>query len=516
MTQTAHYVLIDCDKVQEYVFASSRLREICKASLLLDQLEVETLPAKVKSLAGTTVRSGGGVVLARFDNKDHAEKFIRLARDSYRACGISATFSDPFPVSLPIRNFYDQVLCLLHKMIRSRKDSPEGRKLHISTLLAVSCESSGVGPAQHPRRVPDGQVRRMGRSEAKKRAHRSDAIEGESELGRRLDLGLPRDFGGLVGWTTQRQDSLQERDLPGTSEERLLGIVYADVNGLGKQVPFVAGDENSYAIFAREVRETVKTSLIEALEQVLSPAVDQRYPPSKPRPSTAALPAKALYVGGDDLAVAIQGRYALNLAGKLLDLFEKKSAALFKPPAGDPSVLSSFHLTMSAGVVLAPYDYPIQNFNRVGHELEARAKRFGRGQNRSSPPSLVDFCLIKNNAAGSLQQVRQGQRIDSFLLYGGPYTPDELNRLKETAGKLKEKKFPRNKLKQLREILATQEQTAEFKYMDWWHGLEEENRNVFIDQVCTPFNLCLPPSLPRQNKGYWVTPVIDLVELSDL
>ncbi|GFP19848.1 hypothetical protein HKBW3S03_01352 [Candidatus Hakubella thermalkaliphila] len=39
-----NYVLIDCDKVQNYVFASVRLQEICKASLLLDWIESEEIP----------------------------------------------------------------------------------------------------------------------------------------------------------------------------------------------------------------------------------------------------------------------------------------------------------------------------------------------------------------------------------------------------------------------------------------------------------------------------------------
>ena len=89
----------------------------------------------------------------------------------------------------------------------------------------------------------------------------------------------------------------------------------------------------------------MKESLQEALEQVLSPAVAQKYPSSKPRPSNAALPAKVLYIGGDDLAVAVQGSYALDLAGKLLELFKGKSANLLKPLANDPPIPShSSHL----------------------------------------------------------------------------------------------------------------------------------------------------------------------------
>ena len=503
-----HYVLIDCDRVQDYVFASSRLREICNASSLLDQLEVETLPGMVTDLCVNTIRSGGGVVLEKFDTPQQAKDFIRSAHDLYRTYGISVTsYTRPFPHS--IVNFYDEVLLPLHKSVRSQKDSPEGRAFHISTLLAVPCESSGIDPAQRPVEIPDG-LRRMSHSEVEKRAHWSDTIV-ESDLSQRLCLRLPHDFGGVVGWTIR--EALREKDLPGTSEKRLLGIVYADVNGLGKQIPPIAKDENTYALFAKELRNTVRDSLREALDQVLSPAVNQRLSSSKLRLSTTALPVRVLYVGGDDLAVAIQGCYALDFVERLLHLFEQKSVALLKPLADVPCLPS--HLTMSAGIVLAPYNYPIQNFNRVGHELEERAKCFGRYA--SSPSSsLVDFCLIKNNVAGSLQQGRRGQQINNFLLYGGPYTLQELNRLKQASVKLKEESFPRNKLKQLREILSHKELTAKFLYAEWWHGLNDYCRKVFFETVCIPFNLDGPPLLPRQDKGYWVTPVIDVVELSDL
>ena len=91
--------------------------------------------------------------------------------------------------------------------------------------------------------------------------------------------------------------------------------------------------------------------------------------------SQPGLPVKILYIGGDDLAFAIQGRYALDATRELLLHFEKCSKEILERLSIQDS---REHLTMSAGVVLAPYNYPIQNFNRLGRALESHAKAYGR------------------------------------------------------------------------------------------------------------------------------------------
>lgn len=67
-----YYVFIDCDKVQSYVFASTRLREICKASLLLDWIERDEILKIAKSCNGEVIRVGGGIGLVEFKDVNEA------------------------------------------------------------------------------------------------------------------------------------------------------------------------------------------------------------------------------------------------------------------------------------------------------------------------------------------------------------------------------------------------------------------------------------------------------------
>lgn len=518
-----HYVLVDCDRVQEYVFASPRLREICNASHLLDWIETQLLPTIATSLGGETIRSGGGVVLAKFEDQQKAWQFRREAPNIYRTYGCSAVAVD-HPSRGPINDFYQDILCPIQRKLRSNKDSPRGWGFHISTLLAVPCESSGIGPAERPVDLPDQNVRRMKHAEMEKRlfeqpTHVSDSIE--ERLQRQFTLKVPHDFGGVVDWT-QREDT-RERDVPGTSEERVLGIIYADVNNLGGLLRTIAYQADLYSRFARRLRQAIEASLYEALLGVLSTAIDKR---RRSRSTSlgpdAALPVRILYIGGDDLAVAIQGCYALDVVRSLLDRFEEKSKALllelFKEPPGGLT-----HLTMSAGVVLAPYHYPIQNFNRLGRELEARAKRFGRRFQQTPPPAQVDFCLVKNNAVGNLAQLRRLQQLQNqqqgeieLHLFGGPYTTQELGLLTQGISALRQSSFPQNQWKALREVFSINKVHAQFRYAEWWISLRKDERELYIQHVCRALGLELPPHLPTWTRGYPATPVIDIIELSDL
>lgn len=520
-----HYVFVDCDRIQDYVFASPRLREICNASQLLDWIERENLQSLATDLGGTTIRSGGGVFLAKFEALQRAQQFMREAPHVYRQYGSSAVAVE-HTINTPPKDFHEEVLLHLQRKLRHKKDCPEGWGLHISTLLAVPCESSGIGPAQQPVDLPDRTVRAKG-SEAKKRLFkRQDSAQErlEERLQWEFGLKLPYDFGGLVDWTQREQAG--KHDVPGTSEERVLGIIYADVNSLGRLLPVVGRDAGLYAAFSKSLRQTLEESLCHALQIVLGDPIAAWRKVLGHLPE--AMPIRVLYIGGDDLAVAIQGRYALDLATNLLESFKVQSAELLKPFSESPE--RPPHLTLSAGMVLAPCDYPIQQFNRLGRGLEARAKRFGRQSNPASPPSQVELCIVKNDAGGDLSQLRQSQKLESqqsdregyggspetreLRLFGGPYTPDELQSIKQGIIALQD--FPRRKWKALREVFCLSIENAQFRYAEWWSGLKPHEQQLYKKHVCQVLGLCTPPLLPIWMRGYNATPVIDMIELSDL
>jgi len=494
------YIFMDCDKVQSYVFASVRLREICKASLLLDQIESKLIPDIAESNGGEVIRAGGGVVLVEFKDVVKARDFLRKARELYRKHGISATFLPYNPNS--VNDFYADVLKPIFLKMKERKDMPEGFAFRYSTLHSVPCESSGLFPAESVVRVIE-ELRRVGYSESMKRLSKLEETEIEKEgLRKKFKLEIPRHFGGIVSW--KKDEEPKEKNIPGTSEGRLLGIVYADVNALGRLTPTIGKDKAVYNKFCKGLRSCLEKAIYEALVEVLENPIKTE----KPR-GADALPVRVLYIGGDDLAVAIKGFYALDFVAKLVELFEEKSKSLMKMESAPDK------LTMSAGLVIAPYNYPIHNFNLVGKDLVSRSKRIGKREE-----SLIDICMIKNNAIGGLKEIRAGKEkeIDGrLLLFGGPYTPERLRKLQEAALDLEQKEFPRHKLHQLRELLylPVNQQQLTSEYARWLGGLSAENKGHFAE-ICCKLSLCVHP-LPWESwQGIYRTSIIDIIEFYDL
>lgn len=503
-----HYVMIDCNKIQEYVFSSTKLKEICNASFLLDHLETKLIPKIAEEFSGEIIRSGGGIVITKFkdDKIDTARKFLKKSTELYRKNGLAIT-CEIHTVDV-VKNFCNDVLEPLLNKINTKKQSPKGVDFNISSILAVPCKVSGKGYAG---RV---EIERYGvkgipvsYGESRKCHFARNIHPVEQELVDEIKgVELPQDFGGIVSWKSTLD--LQEKP-PGTSEDRILGIIYADVNGLGSLTTHIAQDESVYSSFCIGLRGLLANVLKESIKPVIEKEIS--------RNKGNSLPFKILYVGGDDLAIAVKGCYAMDIAENLLRKFEEKSQQFIckSEIEGIPE-----HLTISAGLVLAPYNYPIRSFNLIGRGLENNAKHTGRLlQNEKKlqvPPSLIDFCIIKNNSLGSLQDVRHPKKGEDRLLYGCPYTPDEFSQFKHAAWELYHKEFPRNKMKKLSDILTLNTENAKYQYTIWWNALGKKEQNTY-NNACKLLNLPPPPEIPFLNRyGQKMTTVIDLMELIGL
>lgn len=501
------YVMIDCNKIQDYVFASTKLRGICNASLLLDHIETVRVPETAKKHGGHMVRSGGGIAIARFNDPDKAVEFQRMAAELYRENGLSITCHDKTVDS--VSNFYKDVLAPLLYKINAKKQCPEGVFFNVSSILAVPCKYSGKGYAGCVVTGADGKTGiPISHGEARKFLFEKGIHPIEQELLNEFEgFDLPADLGGVVSW---RKTLGPQEKPPGTSEERILGIIYADVNGLGNLTRPIAQEEGRYSEFCKGLRKSLSDSLKESIVKVIGGEIK--------KDKRKFLPLKILYVGGDDLAVAVKGCYAMDIAVHLLKEFEVKSASFIKNM--NINDLPEF-LTLSAGLVLAPCNYPVRSFNLLGNELENKAKYRGRNlQNEKkspAPPSLIDFCFVKNSSQGGLQEIRRYKRIGDRLLYGGPYSPDELGSFRKAAQIIREKRFPSNKIRALSGILMLDKDNAEYQYLIWRNSLEKENQDTFRD-VCRLLVPELAPGVLPFEERYEKesTRIIDLIELIGL
>ena len=522
MPYHSHYVFLDCNQIQQYIFSSYRLRGICGASLLLDEVERERIP---KLCNGSLIRSGGGVVIAGFDSENGKipEKFRKDAEKEYARIGVPVTSLIFEPGDGSTSDFYIDVLKPMFNTMLQQKHNSQSLHTNLSTILAVPCENSGCEPAEHIAIPPwDSNPRRYSKIEATKVEYKREKFDLELELETKFSgFKIPRDFTGIIAWN---RENISKDDLAEASDDKGLGIIYADVNGLGNLGKIFGKSQTLYHEFCNDIRETLLSSVFEGLANILTETIKEKFAGKTP-PSKAGLPLKILYIGGDDLAIAVKGTYALPFIVNILEEFKKQSKQLLKR-MGENEMIRGLpeYLTMSAGVVLAPFDYPIQSFNRLGKALEERAKLFGKSLEKDGiKPSLVDFCMIKNNAMGSLGTVRENKTVldnndrVELLLYGGPYNLQETRTLLKKAKDLTEMSFPNNKINGLRSILAKSTPNARKDYKKWRKSLTEVELKLF-DEILGALG-CNDPDIPQRQPysfSYRSTPILDLIELMSL
>lgn len=519
------YTYLDCNRTQDYVFSSRRLRGIRNGSRAIDKCdqEVGRLPS---TMGGETIRSLGAVVIAKFPDQRSADRFLREARNLYHRYGITFESACVQP-STPV-DFYQDVLSPLLKDIRAKKDCPQNSLLGPpSTILAATCDTSGRNAAQGLVQLgpsADSPERVNAREQAKWTMPDIDPDAQNLVMGW-TKARIPSIAEGVVAWNSAAK--IMGKEEPGTSEQRLLGMVFADVNGLGNLLPDIARDETKFKAFVHNLRECLIKCLKQALQAQLATPVNARL--IRDPHQVDAVPFRLLFLGGDDLCFAVAGAYALPVTKSFIEHFENCSPEILKPLRADAPNLPPY-LTLSAGVVIAPYNYPILSFRRLGQGLEAHSKRMGRAwakiNGEDYPPNLVDFYLVKNNVSGTLEDVRRLSYIKGkpTALFGGPYLVSKgrngqhhraserflpLENLLESAEELAAIRAG-GKLKSLPLLLNRQD--AQDFYREWRDHLGEYTQQW--TNVCKELGL---PSkrneLPIRGYPHHNTPVLDALQL---
>jgi hypothetical protein len=511
------YVYIDTDKTQDYVFAGRRLRSIRNASRALEDADQEV--GKLFGIPGTKIRASGGVVVARFDGdkaKDKAQAFTRKARKEYRKWEIGVTAMS-YELAGPVNDFYSDVLRHLLKDVRRLKDSPKDvLAAPPASIHAVPCEVTGMGSAEDLLNVVAGEQPWRVRAVERNKWFELQVDDAEQFLGAEArDLLLPDDADQLVRWS--KKDNARELPQPGTSEERLVAVVFADVNALGEQLPHIACREDCYAAFATDLRKTIVLAIAAAVKEVLLQPVRDA--------GARVVPFRVLYLGGDDLCFMVLARFAVPFVQKMIERFEAESASLMAT-VRRYAAKAPDHLTISAGIAIAPHKYPILAFRRIGLGLERRCKVMGRawqGMHQAPlPPSLVDFHVVKNGAVGDAELLRESDTAPTrpgTSLHGGPYAVSDCPRFLSLDALLLATKSlvgfeGRSKLKEIGGILRARD--ADLRYSFWHERLDKRQRSAWKD-ACNALAIgCEMGKLPFAEGTRHNTPILDALDLLDL
>nr|WP_321500810.1 hypothetical protein [uncultured Dethiosulfovibrio sp.] len=431
-----YVVMLETSGNQSYIFSTNKMRDVVGASELiyrvgttyveravweifgrqfsakaiLDEPKIEENESCLVEVVVST--SGKALLLIRDDaNCNKIKSFIRTWSRLVvtEAPGVDAlgVYSEvPVDLSKPLdRDEKGSLLCALKegnknlRIQKIRRSSPLERFQRIpvvSPCVYSGLPAEDIGYEGETRQVPLSKV-----SRAKIEAGTSD------EFKKRMKSLYPENKQGIVA-KGLKSDALEDSSW--------LGVVHADGNGLGQLFTnfheyvqgavkesgkaFATGRDyvDFYRAFSRNLDDICAASFWETVDAV--------FPDSNGK--GREIPVVPIVVGGDDLTLVLDGRYAIEFTKKFLELFSKKTEEkeLSQVIPIICKVAGMSRLGICGGITVAKGHFPFSESYRLAEELLNSAKKVKNAV--GSEGVAMDFHILYDSVVTSLKDIRGG------------------------------------------------------------------------------------------------------------
>lgn len=515
----------DTDRIKDYVFATTNLREIRGASALLDETNRLKMPDVISNLASSSqeVYSHGGsgmFVVPEAKALSIKQAVSKMYRDTTRQATITAA-EVPLPPGFDFETPIGALRQVLAYRLRMAKDTNQDRITSVTSPLFRFCASCGVNHATNNYLMP-GETQPV---------QLCQACYCKNEKDRQIKKKIPQWFSGASKgyepggqmWGRLALDLYNSQyfideplDRPNSFEDLgnlsnpkgYLGLIVADGDGMGEYLSTIE-NLRDYQNFAN----TVDRVIIQALTKAIA-----KYLPWQVQDNAPVLPFDILLLGGDDLVLVTTAEAALDVTIDLVEEFTRLTAA------------EGFGgLKLSASVVIAHASYPFQIIHRLGETALKFAKKTAvdrRRQGRTYETGLINFIAISNQVGGDYRAYYQKHLVTqsddvnpySFIRTLRPYSPQVLRHLVTVARQLKN--TPRSRLHQLYEACFMDHHnsllTGALTWIRWPNNEERRTLQHLFQYIQTELGDLRQeiPWLVRNNTEHY-TPLVDLIEILD-
>jgi hypothetical protein len=469
---------LDVHSIQDYLCASSKLREMVGASALVDHFTrvrpistLEDMGLRETPQPESTgdwfvpIRAIGGVVRILLPDKKHGVAWARqitseiLERSPGLHVGVVHVEFDWEGRS--VREVLEEII----QRIESKRHRPVFGAGFSGVPMTALCKFTGDPASDYGDEVGE----RLSAACLGKRAFVTEARAGTELLLKRLmaseELASWMSSHGKESEFALEFDHLApaDSDVNGSS---YMAVARFDGNHIGQVIARILqkGSSNeeqvhAFAEFCHDLNEATLDAFGSAGIAVLTELL--RSTPSGRSPfweqgETVRFPIRPLVCGGDDLAVVLRGDLGLSFAVHFLRAFERSTEA----------VLGSA-LTAAAGITMVPTHYPFVRPYEIAEGLLRCAKE------KSRERSIIDFQVLRGDAPADILRVRGTEYTaeDGCELTCRPLDLDELRLLLRRAAAIKDR-LPRHHVKHAVDLCRLGEAPAREAYVTLRANLE--------------------------------------------
>jgi len=405
----------EADKIQEFVFRSSRLREVVGASQLLSRFcnSSDGALALAKHYGGDMVVNDGGSFRVIFDGDEAQENAIAFGADLselYRlSLGGSLSVAKPTPLNGDFRSANKEA----GRMLRQAKNHPQGVAAEPHMPYVAFCASCGISLADQHGRLPaepkDSKERYLCDTCQIKAQERWDERLGQL---RRFLIAISGSEDQLeqFAWP-EDTDTVADYDLGGRS---YVAYLVADGNGMG--AIFGQCDEPQIRRLSEGLTDAARNSLAASSSSLIA-RLDRLYD----KQNREIIPVLPLILGGDDLFALLPAPYALDVARQFCIEWEKQLAQLVKKVGleighGEGQIPRP---TVAAAVVICKSKYPYALAHRRAEQLLKEAKTQSKllAAETGEHLSAVGFEVILGNrlAGNEIEDENRSEAVQTTL-----------------------------------------------------------------------------------------------------
>lgn len=524
-----YLLLLDTDKIKNYITSSGKLKELIGASALLEYLNIvrtrEVLEQTTSSYKIIYLDGGSGKI--EFEAKQEAEACGRKVEQLYISFTETSTISWEV-VEIPEHYhaqgyFYSDFIAEGEFRLKMKKQ--QGGALGQPKMLALHkrCEHCGTEPVttkaefSHLSWVRDKPGRNLAvcsscfikRSFTEEiRIRLSQTYENISEEEKPLRLKMEERL-------MKNQEVEWPQQLPVVAKycaKGHIGLLYFDGNSINAALRKIT-DSDDLQHFSAVLRDAIHSSVLETTEALfdindLKP-VNNADGETGEKNETKVLPIEFVMTAGDDLIVITPGSKAMEFSSLFQTAFSSKMEK------------ADYGVTMSAGVVISKPQFPIKYLLPLGEQLLKNAKKKNylvKDQTAltSSEKSTIDYMVVSMSSNPNLEQIREEQLKEKTER---PVSLGQWQEMHKVIQKMKTDKesIPRSKMKTLYHLHFLENWEANFLFQKYTSSLSLSQREnlKYLYGIFTEQGADLT-SLRYSNEDDEVSgPLIDTFEIYD-
>ena len=507
-------VSFDTDRIKEYVFATSKLREIRGASAILDELNRWDMIEKSRESKAEKIYANGGSGMFTVP-EGSAEFFIQTVEKEYRLRTLTGSItgaSIELPEGFTNRDPVQDHLRKLAYRLRLKKDENPLHQPILTHPFLRTCDSCGQQYASQSVTKPEPELlcgsckkKREKNNEIQKDIEGITSGEAEEDVDYKLWYRLLGELARNGYEMTGKNRPEDFGDLGEKSEPKnYMGLIYADGDNMGRALEQL---ENLDEV--KKFSEVVDSAVYQAVHDAIF--TDLRF-------GDKYFPFDILMLGGDDLVMVTTAHKTMEVAMKIVESFSKFA----KKGLGE-------QFTLSVGVAIAHTKFPFSSLLRLAEQAlkfsKKEAVKRKRSKQKLTTEGLINFIVVNNSNSLDFDPYYTDTLSDEDSnLYRTlrPYNIKDLQCVIETIRFLKVKSFPRGKLKGLRDSVFQSRNQSILEGLKFLSGINPSRATSkkqwqmfqdFLAHFAADQQVSLFPWF-QEGENYY-TPFLDLIELYD-